>query len=134
MAERTITTRTYVTVCVLLILLTFLTVGVSFMPVQGRWHIIIGLAIAAGKGSLVVLFFMHALISPRLTWVVIVVTGFWLSLLLVLTLCDYFSRGLVPHMPGHCQRWREGTMPAPTASHSPWVGLGMTSCERLFSW
>jgi cytochrome c oxidase subunit IV len=101
MTKRTISTRTYVIVCVLLILLTILTVGVSFLPLEGEWHLLCGLGIAACKGSLVVLFFMHALISSRLTWIVIIVTGFWLLLLLGLTLMDYFSRGMVPFMPGH---------------------------------
>jgi cytochrome c oxidase subunit 4 len=64
-------------------------------------HIVAGLIIAVCKASLVVLFFMHALISPRLTWLVILVACFWLGLLFVLTLSDYFSRGMVPFMPGH---------------------------------
>jgi cytochrome c oxidase subunit 4 len=101
MAERMIKARTYLIVCVLLILLTFLTVGVSFMPIAGRWHIVIGLTIALTKATLVVLFFMHVLLSPRLTWCVIVVTCFWLLLLLVLTGADYLTRGIVPFMPGH---------------------------------
>jgi cytochrome c oxidase subunit 4 len=99
--EHTPTTRTYVIVCAALILLTLLTVGISFLPLEGHWHLVFGLAIAACKGSLVVLFFMHALSSSRLTWIVIIVTGFWLLLLLGLTSIDYVSRGLVPFMPGH---------------------------------
>jgi cytochrome c oxidase subunit 4 len=101
MPEHTIAPRTYVQVCVALILLTFLTVGVSFLPVKGEWHIVIGLIIAVCKASLVILFFMHALYSPRLTWAVILVTSFWLGILLVLTLSDYFTRNMVPFTPGH---------------------------------
>ena len=44
---------------------------------------------------------MHALISNRVTWLVILIACFWLGLLMVLGLTDYFSRGLVPLMPGH---------------------------------
>ncbi len=101
MTEHTIAPRTYVIVCGLLILLTVLTVGVSFAHVAAEWHIVIGLLIAVCKASLVVLFFMHVLISPRLTWIVIIVACFWLGLLLVLTLNDYVSRDLIPFMPGH---------------------------------
>ena len=101
MAERTITTGTYVIVCAVLIVLTVLTVGVSFIPLEGIWHIIIGLTIALCKGALVVLFFMHVLISTRVTWLVILVSCFWLGLLFVLTLADYFSRGMVTFTPGH---------------------------------
>ncbi len=102
MSERTIRPRTYVIVCALLILLTFLTVALSFYPFQnGVWHIVGGLTIALCKMSLVVLFFMHALLGDRVTWSVIAVTCFWLGILLVLTLSDYFSRQMVPSMLGH---------------------------------
>lgn len=101
MAERIISPAIYVVVCVVLVLLTFLTVSVSFLDVPGIWHIVIGLIIGVTKASLVVLFFMHALYSTRLTWSVIAVAGFWLGILLVLTLADYFSRGLIPYMLGH---------------------------------
>ena len=79
MPERTIRTRTYVIVCVLLVLLTFLTVGFSFAHVSPLTHIVVGLAIALCKAALVVLFFMHLLISPRLTWIVVSVSCFWRS-------------------------------------------------------
>jgi cytochrome c oxidase subunit 4 len=101
MPERTISVKTYVIVCVLLILLTILTITVSFFPLTGTWHILLGLTIALCKGTLVVLFFMHALLSPRLTWIVIVISVFWVVILFVLTLSDYFSRGSIPFMPGH---------------------------------
>jgi cytochrome c oxidase subunit 4 len=101
MPERTISTWTYIVVCAALILLTCLTVGVSFLPLSGGWHIVIGLLIAVLKATLVVLFFMHVLISPRLTWIVIIVACFWLGILLVLTLSDYITRGMVPFAPGH---------------------------------
>ncbi len=101
MTHRTIAPRTYVLIGVLLILLTGLTVGLSFLPVPPSYHLIFGLAIAGLKASLVVLFFMHALISSRVTWIVIVVAVFWFGILLVLTLTDYLTRGMVPFMPGH---------------------------------
>ena len=101
MAERVLSPVTYVIVCVVLVVLTILTVSVSFLQVAGVWHIVIGLVIGVTKASLVVLFFMHALYSTRLTWSVIAVAGFWLGILLVLTFADYFSRGIIPYMPGH---------------------------------
>jgi cytochrome c oxidase subunit IV len=102
MAERTIAPATYTVVCALLVLLTITTVAVSFVPMQpGVWHIVVGLTIGLVKASLVVLFFMHALLSDRVTWIVIAISIFWLLLLLVLTFCDYFTRDMVPLMPGH---------------------------------
>jgi cytochrome c oxidase subunit IV len=101
MPEREISVSTYVIVCVILVVLTVLTTAVSFVDLPGIWHIVVGLAIALCKATLVILFFMHVLISPRLTWIVVVVTACWLGILLVLTLTDYFSRGMVPFTPGH---------------------------------
>jgi cytochrome c oxidase subunit 4 len=99
--KRTPSVTTYVIVCALLIVLTVLTVTVSFFELHGIWHVIAGLGIAAVKGALVVLFFMHAMVSSRVTWSVIAVACFWLGLLLVLGMTDYFTRGLVPFMTGH---------------------------------
>ncbi len=101
MPHGTISTATYILVCGILVALTLLTVGVSFIPLPGVWHIVLGLLIAACKATLVVLFFMHALISDRVTWIVIAVMTFWLGILFVLSLSDYFTRGMVPFMPGH---------------------------------
>ena len=101
MPERTIPARNYVVVCVVLVLLTVLTVGLSFWQVSPAWHFFVGLVIALCKASLVVLFFMHALVSPRLVWIVIAVVAFWLGILMVLTLGDYFTREMVPYMYGH---------------------------------
>jgi cytochrome c oxidase subunit 4 len=101
MAERTISVGTYIIICVLLVLLTVLTSAVSFMPLVPLWHLVIGLIIGGCKASLVVLFFMHALISSRATWLVILIACFWVGILFVLTLNDYFSRGMIPFTPGH---------------------------------
>ena len=90
-----------VAVVVILVLLTVLTTAISFIPLPGVWHIVFGLLIAVCKASLVILFFMHLLISPKLTWLVVLVSFFWLGILLVLTLTDYFSRDMVPFSPGH---------------------------------
>jgi cytochrome c oxidase subunit 4 len=102
MAARTIAPRTYLSVCTGLVLLTFLTVGVSFANVPPAWHITMGLSIAVCKAALVVLFFMHALISPKVTWLVILVACFWLiAVMFALTFDDYFTRNLIPFTPGH---------------------------------
>src|SRR5436309_3462269 len=94
------TPATYVVICAVLLVLTVLTVRISFVPLTGLWHILLGLGIAVCKASLVVLFFMHALHSSRATWAVIAVASFWVGILVVLTLTDYFSRGMIPFTPG----------------------------------
>ena len=101
MPHRLLTPAAYVVVLVVLMLLTVLTVGLSFVPSSGAARIVAGQAIAVVKASLVVLFFMHVLRSNAQTRAVITVTVFWFCLLLGLTLIDYFTRGMIPNLPGH---------------------------------
>ena len=100
MSERIVSQATYLTVFVVLLALTVLTIGLSFVPLHGPWHIALGVTIGLCKATLVILFFMHALYSTKVTWVVIGGAIFWLAILVVLTLTDYFSRGRFPY-PGH---------------------------------
>jgi len=101
MTHRTISPATYVIVCALLIALTVLTVAVSFFHIGSIWHVVIGLLIAVCKASLVVLFFMHVIISPRLTWILIAVVSFCCAFLFLQAPNDSTTRGEVPLMPGH---------------------------------
>ena len=101
MSSHILTPRSYVTVYATLVAFTCLSVGISFLDLPHVWHVVIGLIIGACKCTLVLLFFMHVLYSSRLTWIVILVAGFWLGILLVLTLGDYFTRDLIPFTPGH---------------------------------
>jgi cytochrome c oxidase subunit IV len=58
----------------------------------GAMNNVIMLSIAVTKATLVVLFFMHVKYSPKLTWVVIIGSVFWLFILLGLTMNDYLTR------------------------------------------
>ena len=101
MSERLLSPVGYMIVLVILMLLTVLTVGLSFLPRRAA-HIVAGQAIAVVKASLVVLFFMHVLRSSAQTRAVIVVTIFWfVAVLMALTFSDYFTRGMIPNLPGH---------------------------------
>jgi cytochrome c oxidase subunit 4 len=70
---------------------TILTVIASRLNL-GMWNTPIALGIAGIKAALVILYFMHVIHSPRLTWVVIVASFFWLAVLFVLTFADYLTR------------------------------------------
>ena len=74
-----------------LVVLTLLTVGLSFVELH-QWHAWLGLAIASAKAALVILFFMHVLHSHRLIWSVIIAALLWLGILMVLTLADNLTR------------------------------------------
>ena len=82
---------TYAIVITSLLVLTGLTVAAAYVPL-GLFNIVVALAIATLKATLVVLFFMHAKYVPRRTQLVIVAGIFWLGLLLFMTLSDYVSR------------------------------------------
>jgi cytochrome c oxidase subunit IV len=101
LSERLLSPAGYIAVFVILVALTVLTVALSFIPSPGVMHILGGQLIAAVKASLVVLFFMHVLRSNAQTRAVIIVTIFWFCLLMGLTLIDYFTRGMIPNLPGH---------------------------------
>jgi cytochrome c oxidase subunit IV len=93
--------KSYVVVLGVLLALTVLTVALSFCPLPEEWHITTGLGIAVAKATLVILFFMHALHSPRLTWCVILISIAWLAIMFSLTFADFLTRSSVPFMPGH---------------------------------
>ena len=71
MSERLLSPAIYIIVLAVLMSLTVLTVGLSFVPSSGIVRIVAGQTIAVIKASLVVLFFMHALRSAAQTRAVI---------------------------------------------------------------
>ena len=91
MAEHIVSPKIYVMIFLSLMAGTGLTVWAAFRNF-GPFNIVIALAIASFKATLVVLYFMHARYSPRRTHLVIVSSVFWLAIMLVLTLSDYNTR------------------------------------------
>jgi cytochrome c oxidase subunit 4 len=72
--------------------LTILTVWVSRIDL-GEMNTVVAMAVAIVKASVVILWFMHVIHSPRLTWIVIIASFLWLAVLFVLTFSDYLTRG-----------------------------------------
>jgi cytochrome c oxidase subunit 4 len=75
-----------------LMVLTVITIGVAFINL-GAFNFPVAIAIAITKATLVILFFMHAKYSSRLTKLVVGGAFFFLVVLLTLTMTDYLSRG-----------------------------------------
>jgi cytochrome c oxidase subunit 4 len=90
-SEHVVSPKVYVVILLALLLGTYLTVTAALRDF-GPWNIVIALAIATVKASLVVLYFMHGRYSPQRTQLVIVCAAFWLAILLALTLADYGTR------------------------------------------
>jgi cytochrome c oxidase subunit IV len=89
--EHIVPPGTYITIILTLLALTITTVVVAYVNL-GPLNIVVALAIATAKATLVVLFFMHAKYSPKRTKLVIMAGIFWLAILLFMTLSDYASR------------------------------------------
>jgi cytochrome c oxidase subunit 4 len=74
-----------------LMILTVLTVWVSRVDL-GAMNTAVAMAIAIIKATLVILWFMHVIHSPRMTWIVVISSFLWLAVLFVLTFSDYLTR------------------------------------------
>jgi cytochrome c oxidase subunit IV len=101
---------TYFAIFGALMVFTAITVGVAFINL-GSLNFPVAIAIAITKATLVILFFMHAKYSSRLTKLVVSGAFFFLLILLTLTMTDYMSRG-----------WH--TSPRGTTTAGTYVGSG----------
>lgn len=81
----------YLGIFLILLVLTAVTTGAAFIDL-GEFNVVIALAIACLKASLVVLFFMHIHYSSRLLKMTVGAGLFTFLLLLTLTMTDYISR------------------------------------------
>ena len=64
----------------------------ALAPVDADYYASIAVTIAVIKAGLIVLYFMHVRYSSHLVQFFAGATFFWLAILFVLTLSDYFSR------------------------------------------
>jgi cytochrome c oxidase subunit 4 len=81
----------YFVVFATLMVLTVLTVWVSRIDL-GPFNTAVAMAIAIAKALVVILWFMHVIHSPRLTWIVVICSFLWVGVLFVLTFSDYLTR------------------------------------------
>lgn len=91
MSEHVVSRKVYAIVGIALLVLFLLTVGIAYIDL-GPFNVVVAMAIATFKAILVVLYFMHVRYSSRVTWVFVIAGLFWLVILLVLTLNDYWTR------------------------------------------
>jgi len=95
MSHPVVPIKVYVAVFLALITLTVTTVGVSKLEL-GEFNFVAAMTIAVVKAMLVVLFFMHVKQASTMTKLFVVAGFFWMAILFVFTLSDYFSRGWLP--------------------------------------
>jgi cytochrome c oxidase subunit 4 len=90
--------RGYLVVFLALLAMTAVTILVASVDL-GPFSTPVALLIAALKALLVILFFMHLRDAPALVWMAAIGGFFWLGILVVLTLSDVLTRGVLP-IPG----------------------------------
>jgi cytochrome c oxidase subunit 4 len=87
--------KIYFAIFTALMVCTVLTVFAAEMDLNHIFpgmNIVVALAIATLKASLVVLFFMHGKYSSKRTQMVIICSMFWLAIMLFMTMSDYLTR------------------------------------------
>lgn len=92
--------RLYLTVGAILIFLTGLTVGISFVHL-GAFNLVVAMAIAALKASLVALFFMHLKYDNKLYMIVFLGAILFLTIFIVFTMFDTMTRGDIDTVEQH---------------------------------
>jgi len=84
-------TKAYVAVWVTLLVLTFVTVEISYHD-YGTWNIAVAMLIATIKGVLVCLFFMHLKYDNKINQVIFISGFVFLAIFVALTSSDEFNR------------------------------------------
>jgi|SRR5581483_8202557 len=96
MSEHIVSSKTYYTIWIILLVLTAVTAWIATVDLRPPLNTIVALLIASGKATIVVLFFMHVkYTSEKLTKTVLVAAVFWLLILLALSMADYTTRHLL---------------------------------------
>ncbi len=89
--EHVVPVSTYLAVFITLLIATGLTTWIAFQDL-GQWNLVVALAIAVCKASLVVLFFMHVKYNKGLSRIVLIAAVFWLGIMITFTLADELTR------------------------------------------
>ena len=110
----------YYTIFGTLMGLTAITVFAAFNDL-GILNFPVALGIAITKATLVILFFMHAKYSSKLTKLFVGMSFFFLIIMFALTLTDYMSRGLRTY-PGGAGGAGYGVRSAAPAHETPAAG------------
>ena len=99
MSEHVSSPKLYFAIFAALIVLTGATVVVARLDL-GAANDVVALTIAVVKALLVMIFFMHLRHSTRLTVLTAMAGFFWLAILILITMSDYVSRGVILPVPG----------------------------------
>lgn len=86
--------KTYLAIAALLLVLTVITVAVSFIDL-GAYNVTVALAIASVKALLVAFFFMHLFYDNKIYLIIFAMALLFLTIFLTLTMFDTTTRGAI---------------------------------------
>lgn len=87
-----VTPSTYLKVLIALMILMALTIGAYYLHINPFVNLVIALAIAFTKVTLITMFFMHVKYGSNLTRVFASAGFFWMVIFITLLLADYMAR------------------------------------------
>ncbi|MCC6764636.1 MAG: cytochrome C oxidase subunit IV family protein [Deltaproteobacteria bacterium] len=93
--------RTYIMVFATLMVLTLVTVAVSYLHLEIHEAVAIALLIATVKASLVALFFMHLISERQVVLLILALTGVFAVALLLLPIATSLDHITTPNMPAN---------------------------------
>ena len=85
----------YLGVFAVLVVGTILTYYVATIDLDSIFpgaNTLVALLIAFTKMACVMLFFMHVYWSPKLIWLAVIASFFWMAIMFAFTMADYFTR------------------------------------------
>jgi len=86
--QHTVPASLYVKVWVALVILTGITVGVSFLDMQ-KFTVFTAMLVASVKASLVLLYFMHILYEKKIYAIMVITVFAVYAIFIILTFTDY---------------------------------------------
>ena len=91
--------RVYITVFVALMVLTVITVAVSYLHLSTPMAVTVALLVATVKGSLVACYFMHLVSEKKLIYAVLALTVVFFIALMALPVITHSNGFWIPEMP-----------------------------------
>ena len=101
--------RTYIMVFATLLVLTMVTVAVSYLHLEVHEAITVALLIATIKASLVALFFMHLVSERQLILMIMALTGAFAVVLLLLPVMTNHDHITTSNMPAAMISWAKSS-------------------------
>jgi len=83
--------RVYIVVFAVLMVLTVVTVAISYLDLSLKAAVIIALMIASVKGSLVACYFMHLITEKKAIYTLLILTGIFVISLLLLPTAGFYD-------------------------------------------